>query len=244
MSSTPQQVHELFESCISRERIIEKEDIDKARRLFAKAIVFQPIFSAPDPAIPTGDKIDETLWRGRKYQELVELLKKARDRKTRWIVLARWLLQEKVCEPEDFLPEESNLVSLLNEPWKGSRRDDPRHVGLVALWLEYFKRLWADMNLLKRQKLHRVIDELVKKGYDREAAKAALGKRSVYQAVYFWLESRHRVSAATFGNAYSSARGTIKAAAEIFARNIELLTERGQEVGVVGKSFGRRRAVK
>jgi hypothetical protein len=237
MSSSPQQ---LFDSCKSLEEQTDLLNIDALRRHIAKGFIFRPIFDAADSGTQVRDKIEEAIWRGSKYRDLIRLLQKVREPKGRWIVLARWLRQEKVCEPEDFLPEEANLDSLAREFWKGTRREEPIHVSLVESWLPYFQQLRGDIRTLREQDMRRVVNELVNRGYDRDASAIAAGKRSVFEAVYSWLQFRRRVSSETFRNAYSRFRRSVEklppdVVARTFARELEELAQQGRTAAVLSK---------
>jgi hypothetical protein len=107
---------ELYDSCLARERVCENIDIDRIREGIAKGLVFSPIFSNDVKRIGGSGKLDsreleinEALLRGSKYRDLLDLLRKCKDRKGRWIILASWLRQEDVCEPEDLLPDNFNV---------------------------------------------------------------------------------------------------------------------------------------
>ena len=243
-----QQIQALFASCERREKNLRKDDIDQVRHKISKAVNFGPIF---EPVPQVANETDELILAGAKHRKLIDLLKRAPDPGTRWILLARWLRQEKVCEPEDFLPEEAKLDSLLNRPWKGTRRDDPVHITLVEIWLPYFEKLFEDKDDLKRRKVSRVLEELINKGYDGHAAGIAFKKRSAVEAVYSWLHRRNRVSAETFRNAYSRIRASIKRlppdeVERIYAKEIIDLAQQGQTSGILTgrRSSGKRDADK
>jgi hypothetical protein len=269
MSSTPQQnsPKARFDLCKRREENLKenlvKLPIDELRRLTTKALIFPPIFVPPQPAIQAEDKIDEAVWMGSKYRDLLERLKKARDRKTRWIVLARWLRQENLCEPEDFLPEEFNLDSFIRELWEGkdSRRDDPFDVALIEIWLPYFRQLMADTEALRQRNVRRIAEELIRMGYDPAASALAAHESSALETLYAWLANRgedssspeqqpkRRLSAATFRNAlYRAKRGVEKLlpgqAAMIFEREIKELGQQPEFMTPLKAQPSRRRKKK
>ena len=239
MPSTPehkkkQQIEELFASCKRREGDLQKVDIDQVRHEIAKAHIFRPIFEA----VPqVRNETEKLLLAGIKYQILMAQLEKAPNRLERWILLARWLWQENVCEPVDFLPKEAKLDSLLTKPWKGTRGDDPLYVSLVDIWLPYFETLMNDIKDLKGRK-RRLFEGLVNNGYDQDAVRTALTKRSAVEAVYSWLHIRRKVSPETFRNAYARTRASISRlphdqAARIFAQEIKKLAEQGRTSGLL-----------
>jgi hypothetical protein len=228
MSSTPQQVspQALFDSCKRREGQPERFEIDAIRRYVAKEIFFRPIFEAADTEPQAQNTTEQAIWRGAKYRDLIQLLQKAGDRKARWIILARWLRQEKVCEPEDFLPPKFSLDSLADGLSKGTRRRDPLHLARVEIWLPYFQRLITDIKVLREQKVQRIREELVTRKYDPAAIEEALKhERSALEALYHWLGKRHNTSPGTFRNALDSAKRNMEVlppvhAAKILAREI------------------------
>jgi len=147
MSSGPSP-KELYESCIDRERNLDRAGFDRILESLTIEVIFQPLFdiySESASAVPNADSrdraIDEVIWRGNKYRDLLELLAKSKGIEARWILLARWLRQEGICEPGEFLPKEMDLKSLTRKLWRGTRRQDFFYVKLVEIWRPYFSRL-------------------------------------------------------------------------------------------------------
>jgi hypothetical protein len=211
---------ELFEECTANERRISKSNVmhllDRLARfyLFDRPLFGQGsdwtndgyplLFTIRKPKIVKTSKSD---WR---YAELLRHLKNLDDPELRWILIARWLNVEAVCDPEDFLPA-SMFRRMLKKTRAAKIRLSSTDVylwRLVRIWLPYFEYLLADLNRAPRS--HRGPKEaLVKGGYLEDAVEWSLQKRSAVQAVTSWLEQRNtpkgskQLSARTLENAYS-----------------------------------------
>jgi hypothetical protein len=196
MSSSPSP-KELYQSCTARDQDLDRLDFDRIRELLTKEVIFQPLFagdsesaSAAATADSRGRAIDQAIWRGNKYRDLLELLAKCTGIEDRWILLARWLRQEGVCEPEEFLPKEMNLKSLTRKLWRGTRSQDSVHVARVEIWRPYFTRLLDDRDRVKANGVRRIEQELEKLGYHPDAIAVAVQERSPLEASYAWLSNR------------------------------------------------------
>jgi hypothetical protein len=235
------------------EQKIDQGDVEGLRQRISKEIIFGPIFvelgetpsSGNRESGGPGSKIDDAIWQGNKFRDLIDLLRRAGSSEARWVVLARWLRQEKICEPEDFLPKEVSFHALTQELWKGTRRQDFIHMSLVEAWLPYFQKLLVDIKALKQQGVRRSDDQLEKKGYDRDAVVIAKNEASPFEAVYSWLESKRKGKMHTFRNAYSRARAlknlSPDAARRIFKQELEELARQGRTVGFLTRSHSSRR---
>ncbi len=184
-----------------------KEELFKvlffARSFFASAPELE--VAAPTDTESTDLRIDRGLWRGSKYRDLLELLKRARDAETRWLILAWWLKQEGVCEPEELLPN-GLLRRMANKFFQGVSFMDIRHARLVETWRPYFEPLMDDLRTTEA-KIHRFKERLAAKGYDAEAIDFCVGRRKVIPVICNWLAGCGRlpksVDASTLQNAYS-----------------------------------------
>jgi hypothetical protein len=166
--------------------------------------------SSATNADPKDRAIDEAIWRGSKYRDLLELLGKYKEIEARWILVARWLRQEEICEPEDFLPKEMDLKSLTRKVWRGTRRQDFFHVARVEIWMPYFSGLLGDRDRLKASGVRRIDEELEKLGYDATAVGIAGQEKSPREAIYSWLSNRKLGTVEALRNAYSRASGAMK----------------------------------
>ena len=234
--SSPQSPQELFNLCVAREEEIKKLQLDQLRIAVAKERAFPPLFDnhemAPSDLSHSDEKserIQRAILLGNRYRDLVQLLRSAGDRDVRFIVLGQWLRQEKVCEPEDLLPQDL-LKKLETEIWKGLRRDDVERVGLIDAWLPYFQRLIIDRELLEQQGVRRVAEAMEKQGYQQAAVALVISKRSPFEAVYSWLHARKHGSVETFRNVRARFRSTANrltpdSFAEVFGRELEEIPE-------------------
>jgi hypothetical protein len=202
---------QLYQQCLSHERDAVKLDFAKLKLMLAKPLFFgQPIFGPP-PVVDeasvinkeTDLKIRTQLWQASKYRQILRLLRRCSKPEDRLFLLAWWLSQERVCEPEDIL----GIGALRRMAKKRFRRlsaTDFRYADTVRVWLPYFNRLINDFR-------SKSVTELVKLGYNEAAAQAAARKRSAIEAACTWLADRPgsiNVDVPTLRNAYSRVYGT------------------------------------
>jgi hypothetical protein len=162
---------------------------------------------------------------GWRYTELLRYLRKLDDTELRWLLIARWLDEERICDPEDFLPK-GVLQRMVKRLSKRRMRVAPTDWFLwkrVMVWRPYFESLLADRH--KLGKINRGREEaLLKKGYRRDAIELALGRHSAVQATTSWLEQREgfgakkRLTARTLENAYSRVQVAIQNTASDFQK--------------------------
>jgi hypothetical protein len=157
-------------------------------------------------AQPQAPSVSE--WR---YRALLEHLRKQKDRELQWLLVARWLKQERVCEPRQFLPPDvlRRLVKRFQRKMHASERD-VFYNKLIENWLSYFKRLRKDLEA--RKDLRRKREEVTKLGYDADAVDWTIRKRSLIEATCSWLaqHQKNTGSARTLRNAYTRLHGNIR----------------------------------
>ena len=141
-NSAPQQLilKRAYEECLSRERVVLKQDFHPLKLHFFKVFFFGRPHSMIDPeldfrASPESHdlKIRQGLWWGSKYRDLLDLVRNTNGKETFWLVIAWWLKQEGVCEPEEFLPK-GFLEAAANKFFRGFSFTDIRHASLVDTW--------------------------------------------------------------------------------------------------------------
>jgi hypothetical protein len=171
------------------------EMLTKARYPFHFSIAQPQVQSVPE-------------WR---YRTLLEHLRKQKDRELQWLLVARWLQEERVCEPRQFLPPDllRRLVKRFQRKMHASEQDF-FYNKLIENWLPYFKCLQEDLEA--RKDLRRKREEVTKLGYDADTVDWALRKRSLIEAVCGWLakHQRNTGSPRTLRNAYTRLHGDIR----------------------------------
>src|SRR5579864_2021288 len=123
-TSSELSVQEMFKDCMAREqRILGSNYKKNVHSVHQNSLFGVPLFW-PDPIGGYGpferqfsrsqmpftfsvaqysyDESSTPEWR---YSKLLELLRAEKDLDLCWLILARWMKQEKVREPEDFLPK-------------------------------------------------------------------------------------------------------------------------------------------
>jgi hypothetical protein len=144
-------------------------------------------------------------WR---YHEIVKHLKKLQGKDTDLcqLLIARWLKQEKVCEPRQFLS--GDVRRRLIKKFHKRRRISPndlRFGAMVHTWVPYFERIKDALQAGKH--LERVREEVLKLGYEPKAIGWVSKTRSTVQAVCGWLAERRNCEARTLRNIYSRQYG-------------------------------------
>ena len=201
---------QLYEQCLAHERTAAKLDLDKLKLIFATHFFFdQPLFEPPPVVDPESVinqqadlKIRTQLWQASKYRDILSLFRSWTRLEDRLFLLAWWLRQERVCQPEDILGIEV-LRKLAKKKFGKLSGTDFEHADRVRAWLPYFERLVTDFR-------HKTFAQLMKLGYDEMAAQAAFEKRSAVEAACEWLACRQNsrnVDAPTLRNAYSRIYG-------------------------------------
>jgi hypothetical protein len=141
-----------------------------------------------------------------KYHKLLELLHKEKDTELRWLLLARWLKQEKICEPEGFLPKPIfDRLNLLYFRSLAISVADFSYLVVITGWNPYFIRLESDLQKLRSEHgdLQAGLEQL---GYDASAVKFAVKKRTTASRIMHWLAARRHVPVEKLQNAYSRAK--------------------------------------
>lgn len=201
-------IHELYCQCLAAEQNSTKQDLGKLKLIFARGYLFgRPLFEPP----PTIDecsainkeidlKIRWQLWEARKYRDILEVLRTQTKLEGRLFLLAWWLRQEKVCEPEDIIGIEV-LRRLAKKLFRWLSTSDFHHAETVRAWIPYFDRLIRESRMVKDS------SKLVKQGYDEKTVWAVFKKRSPISSACEWLAPRLGVDSATLANAYSRIYG-------------------------------------
>jgi hypothetical protein len=213
--------NELFQSCGSQERKFKSIDGKAFLQSLDRMLLFGgPVFSdGPASRKKNGYPLDITIKRPRgaesewRYMALLKALKKLDETDHRWLLIARWLESECICQAEAFLPRE--ILERLHEIASKTRMrvspTDLQKARLIGIWLPYFRKLLADAK--KARKARRgPVDALLKMGYVRNAVESTLGKTSEIHATASWLalrdddgpeDGRKRMKERTLENAYS-----------------------------------------
>jgi hypothetical protein len=158
-------------------------------------------------ARPEDAKGSNAAWR---YTELLRHLKNLDETELRWLLIARWLYDAGVCEPEEFLPKEV-FLRMLKRIAKKRMQISPSDLSLwqlVKVWWPYFENLLNDLHRLPKTRRWPG-NSLLKIGYREDAIALAIGKRSTVQVTTSWLalrnglEATKGMNARTLENAYS-----------------------------------------
>ncbi len=143
----------------------------------------------------------EEAWR---YRQLLEHLKETNTIESRWLLIARWLKQEGVCEPEGIMPPAMLRRALRSYQRKEriSNKDCYKWC-LVSIWIPYFERLIRDRRSAPKSNLE-PHERLRNQGYEPGAITASMDRESPIAAVTSWFEaSDEKLNGRSFETAYS-----------------------------------------
>jgi hypothetical protein len=198
----------LYQQCLAKQQNWMKRDLGKLKLIFAKEFLFgRPLFS-PQPVVDKASVINRRidlgirnqLWEAGKYRDILQALRAQTEQEGRLFVLAWWLSQEKVCEPEDIIGSEM-LRRLAKKLFGCLSTKDFQHADAVRAWIPYFDNLIRDFRAVNDR------SKLVKQGYDEKAVWVAVNKRSPISAACDWLAPRLGVDSPALANAYSRIYG-------------------------------------
>jgi hypothetical protein len=203
----------LYRKCLADEESWTKNDYGKLKVQFFKGYLRnQPFFppdSSPQDAVCNSSEdykrylqIRSQLNDGIRYRELLRRLKGTRDRHARLFLIAWWLTEEDVADPEDVIGFEE-IQKRANRMFRALSPSDFKNADRVRAWLPYFERLLRD----GYQKSDR---DLRKQGYEETAVKVASKKRSPVAAACEWLAKSRpslNITGPTLANAYSRLYG-------------------------------------
>ena len=223
--TTTPTIPEMFDDYMAREdRLFSTNFKKKLVELWKDLLITRPLFW-PDPIggfqpfeeafNPSRNKFTYSVarrgnetssaaeWR---YLKLLELLRRENDVEMRWLLLARWLQQEGICEPEKFLPRPV-LASLVRRFFRSLRISaaDTSYWAVITRWTPYFARLKSDLHRLRSEQ-EDPQTALIKMGYDGAAVGFAIKKGSVPSAIMHWVAKRRNMQVEKLQNAYSRTR--------------------------------------
>jgi hypothetical protein len=165
------------------------------RRITRSGQFFQ-IMAAP----PAQLRVSKYEWR---YRKILQLLKEQTDPEIRWFLVAKWLKQEGVCEPRQFLPGEvrQRLIKRYQRQMQMSPTD-LFHRALIRNWRIYFERIRSELE--KTKSVSRKKEEVHNLGFEMKAIRLIAKKKSSdINAICQWLYSRGVGDPRKLRNSYS-----------------------------------------
>jgi hypothetical protein len=200
----------LFTQCVKKEKKLLSWDPFTLKNQLLNAVTFKKSgrSSSDMVATPAGAMSNSSA-----NLSVVQSLKAAKTDDDFWFLLAIWLKQEAVREPEDFLPTliYARLTRKVRERLRGISFSDMKYFELVRCWERYFISLLQDKR--QRSGSANLNKELSVLGYVSESVELIMHKnwRSAVELACEWLSVRHIISAktndpdpaSTLRNAYS-----------------------------------------
>ena len=188
---------DLCTQCLAREKNVLKSALTRTR-------LYKLLF-IERPALPHLDS-----------DEILQCCGQLPDKETRWELIARWLKQENICEPEDILP--FSLNRLASKRLRRLSIKDTAYASVVEIWGPYFMQLMGELENAG-ELTHLKESRLIAMGYDREVIESTVGKGSPIAAICDWLEGRELFpgkDARTIRNAHSRCFGGAHASTSVF----------------------------
>jgi hypothetical protein len=190
---------ELYHQLRRREETLTKENFARMRVVAAKLRFFHfPLFArSGEKPTKASQNRTERLGDAEKYAVMLAWLRKCGTSEDRLFILANWLYQEGICEPEDLLGQQG-FQPYVTKALAGLSLTDFRQAAIVDTWRPYFEKL-----LVARKKLAGSKAKLLQMGFDNGAIEATLRKRKPIPAACEWLSVRLAVEPTALVNAYS-----------------------------------------
>ena len=141
---------DLFEKCTLEERRAKEERVKYALEKAAWFHIFEnSLFGKGSEKGNNGHSLRLTIYgpptkvirREWRYSELLKHLQTTEDVESRWIFIARWLKDEGICEPEEFLPRQV-LRHALKRVRSAITSLSPTAIHywrLMSIWMKYFE---------------------------------------------------------------------------------------------------------
>lgn len=208
----------LYSDCEDRERKVLDWDLAAFKHQRVSHFAFGiPLFLSSEKGsapVRRKRKVKQRPSPAGKYLTLTHILKKTKNRDELWFLLALWLKQEAIREPEDFLPPAiyKRLTREARQRLQGISFTDMWYFELIRCWEPYFVRLLKDRKGF-RPNTPIVEKELCDLGYEPKSVKLIMQKRwrSAVELACAWLADREVIPlknegqdpVSTLRNAYS-----------------------------------------
>ena len=214
----------LYSRCEDRERKILAWDSAAFKNQLVSTLAFGVSLFSSSNTVPTPTRPMQTAGKldlpPSAYLSLVQTLKKAKNKDELWFLIALWLKQEAIREPEDSLPPATykRLTREVRERLRGISFTDMQYFELVLCWEPYFSKLLEDCKRLRYHSAN-LEKELTALGYVPKSVELILLKRwrSAVEVSFEWLADRGVIRSknaeadpiSTLRNAYSRIKATI-----------------------------------
>jgi hypothetical protein len=204
--------HELHSRIMRVEKQLSENAFKWLQKQFANERFFRyPLFDSPHHLSDEARKLLSDA--GIKYKFLLQLLRNCQTRGQRLLIIATWLYQEGICQPEDV--HGSDFSDYRRNALRGDKGrislTDVRYAFIVDYWVPYFE--W----LLRARRQRRGLEE-----FDELAIQSASGKRSAVAAACEYVAPRLGRRVASLANAHSRVipKSRKQAAAQQLARQV------------------------
>jgi hypothetical protein len=219
-------VKQLWDRCLAWEKLALDEDAHTSKERLNQNLAFGPLLlSNPDleteidPADPPDVKAEKNEYAAEMYRQLLKFLRTASEDNQKWRVLAMWLKQEQIWEPDAFLPK-AIFRRLMKETLSplgrvaSFRPAELLYAQVVEAWVPYFDLLVASYRIARRERLSTAIERLRTHGFDSDAVEAVKNQGrpqpSANEAAYWFVAPRLIVGVDTVRVAHSRIYGRLR----------------------------------
>jgi len=216
---------ELFAKCKAEEEMLFDQDLGEQKNKWIIDLTFGPLLPEDPPSLnlkfPSLDMLasssseDIQAWAS-KYAFLLSSLRqaRARDQDVVWLLLAKWLKQEKLFTPEEILPVGvlKRLTKNVRDRYRHLRPSQLLYANLVEVWLPYFEALFNEYRRSNNSRKKDTPAALQESGFDSHAVGIVTSidrrRREPTSAAVEWASRRLDVDASAVSNAHSLVFGT------------------------------------
>jgi len=216
---------ELFAKCEADEKALFAKDLGEQKNKWIIELTFGSLLPELPPSLklkfPSLDMLassssDHIQVLASNYTFLLSSLRqaRARDQDAVWLLLAKWLKQEKLFSPDEFLPVSvfRRLTKTVRDQYRHLRPSQLLYANLVEVWFPYFGALLNDYRGLGDSRKKGSPADLRENGFDRTAVEIVTStdrrRRQPTSAAIEWASRRLDIEASAVANAHSLVFGT------------------------------------
>jgi len=226
----PHNMQLLYKTCRRKAKELQTT-VEALKKKLVRELAFgMPLFRAdplldspPSAADSRETGIERAIGQGAKYRDLLELCAAAPTGDDVLFLVACWLKQEGIRQPEDWLPAKvyARLTSGTRKRLASISFNDHRYAAQIRRYLPYAALLLQNARRLRAKKVADPEQELLKLGYDRTDAELACSKNWTSEIAFTceWLAARGEVKAAKARKDPDTARTLQNAYSRVFGKS-------------------------
>jgi hypothetical protein len=214
----PAELNDLYQKCLEEMLRFKQADAQAQKKAHVSARSFGPLvptnqlLDAP-PSHEDSDAIQKSKneWVAEKYRLVLKHFKAASPQNFDQVcqILAMWLKDEGICNPEDLLPEDifKRLTALPAQLFGKYRPAEMNYAGMVMAVVPYFELAMKTYKHLHAKKEPGINEKLEELGFDPDAVRVMVGTerspRSATRAASRFVADRTELDEDTLATAFS-----------------------------------------